>query len=178
MCAVRRRPQARPTHVERLWIEVRTGVRFPAPPWQNPQVFWGFCLFQGLGCPLGYPLLRASCAQGARLEVSGGRRCGYLCALSGRCALVSGQMGSGIPGRSAESSPAWIMSLCSEGLCGVARSLIPGWRMRCTPGYVSGVSSLAGWRHDHLDGEGAVGTDYTGCRQRVIRHAPLRGRLQ
>ena len=126
-------------------------------------------MFQGLGCPLGYPLLRASCAQGARLEVSGGRRCGYLCALSGRCALVSGQMGSGIPGRSAESSPAWIMSLCSEGLCGVARSLIPGWRMRCTPGYVAGVSSLAGWGHDYLDGEGAVGTDYTGCRQRVRR---------
>ena len=59
------------------------------------------------------------------------------------------------------------MSLCSEGLCGVARSLIPGWRMRHTPGYVSGVNSLAGWGHDHLDGEGAVGTDYTGCRQRV-----------
>ena len=38
-----------------------------------------------------------------------------------------------------------------------------------TPGYVSGVSSLAGWGHDCLDGEGAVGTDYTGCRQRVMQ---------
>ena len=146
----------------------------PRASMAKPSGFLGVLLVSGpwvsLGCPLGIPysVRRVHRVHGWRYR-GGAKVWLFLCIVWTLCVSVGGQMGSGIPRRSAESSPAWIMSLCSEGLCGVARSLIPGWRMRCTPGYVSGVSSLAGWGHDHLDGEGAVGTDYTGCRQRVIR---------
>ena len=37
----------------------------------------------------------------------------------------------------------------------------------CRLAYVSGAGTLDGWGRDHLDGEVAVRTDYTGCLQRV-----------
>ena len=47
----------------------------------------------------------------------------------------------------------------------------PGWRIRRTQGYVSSVGGFGGWRHEHLDGEVAVRTDYTGCLQLIGQHA-------
>ena len=137
----------------------------------KPSGFLGVLLVSGPWVSLGVSLTSCVVCTGCTVVVMGARVWLFLCIVWTLCVSVGGQMGSGTTGRSAESSHAWIMSLCSEGLCGVACSLIPGWRMRCTPGYVSGVGSLAGWGDDYLDGEGAVGTDYTGCRQRVMRTA-------
>ena len=79
-------------------------------------------------------------------------------------------MGSGIPGRLAESSPAWIMSLCSEGLCGVARSLSAVGGSGVHRDIFRRVGGFGGWGREHLDGEVAVRTDYTVCLQLVRRH--------
>ena len=62
------------------------------------RVFGGFRRFRALGVPWGIPYSVRREPPGARLEVSGGRRYGYFCALSGRCALVSGSNGFGYPG--------------------------------------------------------------------------------
>ena len=44
----------------------------PRASMAKPSGFLGVLLVSGPWVSLGYPLLRASCAQGARLEVSGG----------------------------------------------------------------------------------------------------------
>lgn len=140
----------------------------PRASMAKPSGFLGVLLVSGPWVSLGVSLTPCVVCTGCTVGGIGGAKVWLsLCIVWTLCISV-GSNGFGYPGPTAESSPAWIMSLCSEGLCGVARSLIPGWRMRHTPGYVSGVSSLAGWGHDHLDGEGAVRTGYTGCRQRVM----------
>ena len=71
----------------------------PRASMAKPSEFLG--VFVVLGpwvVPWGIPYSVRREPPGARLEVSGGRRYGYFCALSGRCALVSGSNGFGYPG--------------------------------------------------------------------------------
>ena len=95
----------------------------PRASMAKPSEFLGVFVVLGPWVSLGVSLTSCVVCTGCTVGVMGARVWLFLCIVWTLCVSVGGQMGSGIPGRSAESSPAWIMSLCSEGLCGVARSL-------------------------------------------------------
>ena len=109
----------------------------PRASMAKPSGFLGVLLVSGPWVSLGVSLTPCVVCTGCTVGGIGGGRCGYFCALSGRCALVSGvkwvrvsRADSGVQSRMDN-------VIMQRGIMRCGSQPKRGWRIRCTQGYLS-----------------------------------------